>query len=48
MVEDVHFEAALIGGQALDLIEKLLIAKLSERSSSSHLLFATAVAVFNL
>ena len=36
MVQDVHFEAALIGGQALDLIEELLIAQLAERSSASH------------
>ena len=36
MVQDVQFEAALIGGQALGLIEELLIAKLAERSSASH------------
>ena len=34
MVQDVHFEAALIGGQALGLLEELLIAKPAERSSS--------------
>ena len=41
MVEDVHFEAALIGGQALGLIEELLIAQLSERSSASNICHAS-------
>ena len=36
MVEDVHVEAALIGGQAPGLLEELLIAQLAERSSASH------------
>ena len=36
MVEDVHFNAALIGGQAPGPIEELLIAQLAERSSASH------------
>ena len=36
MVQDVHFDAALIGGQAPGLIEELLIAQLAERSSVSH------------
>ena len=31
MVQDVQFEAALIGGQAPGPIEELLIAKLAER-----------------
>ena len=33
MVQDVHFDAALIGGQAPGLLEELLIAQLAERSS---------------
>ena len=36
MVQDVHFDAALIGGQAPGLLEELLIAQLAERSSFDH------------
>ena len=43
MVQDVHFEAALIGGQALDLIEELLIAQLAERSSFNHIHHAVII-----
>ena len=43
VVEDVQFEAALIGGQAPGLIEELLIAKLAERSSASHAYHAVII-----
>ena len=43
MVEDVHFNAALIGGQAPDPIEELLIAQLAERSSASHAYHAVII-----
>ena len=36
MVQDVHIDAALIGGQAPGLLEELLIAQLAERSAASH------------
>ena len=43
MVQDVHFDAALIGGQTLGLIEELLIAQLAERSSASHAYHAVII-----
>ena len=43
MVQDVHFEAALIGGQTLGLLEELLIAQLAERSSASHAYHAVII-----
>ena len=43
MVQDVHFEAALIGGQAPGLLEELLIAQLAERSSASHAYHAVII-----
>ena len=43
MVQDVHFEAALIGGQAPGLLEELLIAQLAERSSFNHIHHAVII-----
>ena len=43
MVQDVHFEAALIGGEAPGLLKKLLIAQLAERSSSNHAYHAVII-----
>ena len=43
MVQDVHIDAALIGGQALGLLEELLIAQLAERSAASHAYHAVMV-----
>ena len=37
MVQDMHIDAALIGGQAPGLIEELLIAQLAETSSFNHI-----------
>ena len=43
MVQDVHFDAALIGGQAPGLLEELLIAQLAERSAASHAYHAVII-----
>ena len=43
MVQDVHFEAALIGGQAPSLLEELLIAQLAERSAFNHIHHAVII-----
>ena len=37
MVQDVHFDAALIGGQAPGLLEELLITQPAEASSFNHI-----------
>ena len=43
MVQDVHFKAALIGGQALGPLEELPIAQLAERSSFNHIYHAVII-----
>ena len=43
MVQDMHIDAALIGGQASGLLEELLIAQLAETSSFNHIRHAVII-----